>query len=110
MNSPIKPAFKLRSRRVASHQIPVTSLVVADFQSLLVDTLRNPTARYDCQHCWSTTAAPALRRWQGKQSPRRARLRGALLRREWSFAVGLIFFRRDQNTMPARTLTRTNWI
>ncbi|MFT7418373.1 MAG: hypothetical protein ACI9PX_000361, partial [Reinekea sp.] len=39
MNSPIKTPFKLRSRRVTSHQIPVTSLVVADFQSLLVDTL-----------------------------------------------------------------------
>ncbi|WP_287438971.1 hypothetical protein, partial [Reinekea sp.] len=46
MNSPIKPAFKLRSRRVASHQIPVTSLVVADFQSLLVDTLRKAPALF----------------------------------------------------------------
>jgi septum site-determining protein MinC len=46
MNSPIKTPFKLRSRRVTSHQIPVTSLVVADFQSLLVDTLRKAPALF----------------------------------------------------------------
>ena len=30
--------------------------------------------------------------------------------REWSFAVGLIISRRDQNTTPARSPIRTNWI
>ena len=46
MNSANKIPFKLRSRRVASHQIPVTSLVLADFQSLLVDTLRKAPALF----------------------------------------------------------------
>ena len=46
MNSITDTPFKLRSRLVASHQIPVTSLIVSDFQPLLAHTLSKAPALF----------------------------------------------------------------
>ncbi|WP_320825509.1 septum site-determining protein MinC [Reinekea sp.] len=46
MNQITNTPLKLRNRLVASHQIPVTSLIVSDFQPLLASTLKKAPALF----------------------------------------------------------------